>query len=118
MADAELFPFPSLDFPGRNSITSREVAEAVLCSLEHVGNLCRSGELEGKREGKTRNGYRITVADWRDFLLRRRVVPNPDKLRPQPASKPLKSKAGAASAIQPKGQGTASRPARPSPSPG
>jgi hypothetical protein len=71
MSDDSPLPWPSVDFPGRSSITSLEVSLVLKCSFEHVGNLCRSGDLKGTREGKNRNGYRIALADWRAFVRER-----------------------------------------------
>jgi hypothetical protein len=73
MSDDVFVDFPGLSFPGRTSITAREVAKVSECSLEHVGNLCRQGAMKGKLEGKGRNNFRIKLQDWRAFLMERRT---------------------------------------------
>lgn len=66
-------PFPSLDFPRRESVSPAEAARRLGCSLQHVYNLIIEGHLPAidiSRPGsaRRRRRYTIPVEAWRKFL--------------------------------------------------
>lgn len=72
------FPFPSLDFPGRTTLTAAEIAERLGYDEKHVRDLITEGELpgiDGKGKGATRGSYRVPVENYRDFITARMTGP-------------------------------------------
>ncbi len=66
-------PFPSLDFPRRDSVSPADAARRLGCSLQHVYNLIIEGHLPAidiSRPGaaRRRRRYSIPVEAWRKFL--------------------------------------------------
>lgn len=72
------FPFPSLDFPGRTTLTAAEIAERLGFDEKHVRDLITEGELpgiDGKGKGATRGAYRVPIENYRDFVTARMTGP-------------------------------------------
>ncbi len=72
------FPFPSLDFPGRTTLTAAEIAERLGWDEKHVRNLITDGELpgiDGKGKDASRGSYRVPVESYRDFVVARMTGP-------------------------------------------
>lgn len=68
------FPFPSLDFPGRSTLTVAEIAAKLGWTEKHVGDLVAEGELpgiDGKGKDASRASYRVPVESYRDFIVGR-----------------------------------------------
>lgn len=68
------FPFPSLDFPGRTTITVGEIARRLGVSDQTILNLADEGafpgvDLKGKRA--TKRCLRFPIECYRNFLLER-----------------------------------------------
>lgn len=69
------FPFASLDFPGRSTLTVDEIAERLGVTAQHVidlieeGALCPSVDLAGK--GASRRLLRVPVETYRNFIIAR-----------------------------------------------
>ena len=82
------FAFPSLDFPGRTTLTAEEVAERLGWDVKHVRDLITEGELpgiNGKGKGVTRATYRVPIEAYRDFVTARITGPRQlDMLRQLP----------------------------------
>jgi hypothetical protein len=79
MANEQLqFPFPSLDFPGRTTLTAHEIAERLGWDEKHVRNLIIEGEipgLDGKTKDAKRGSYRVPAESYRDFITSRVTGP-------------------------------------------
>lgn len=72
------FPFPSLDFPGRTTLTAAEIAERLGWSEKHVCDLFTEGELpalDGKGKKAKRGSYRVPIESYRDFITGRMTGP-------------------------------------------
>lgn len=72
------FPFPSLDFPGRTTLTAAEIAARLGWDEKHVRDLIAEGELpgiDGKGKGATRGSYRVPAESYRDFITARMTGP-------------------------------------------
>ncbi|PTX95748.1 helix-turn-helix domain-containing protein [Opitutus sp. ER46] len=68
------FPFPSLDFPGRTTLTAAEIAARLGWDEKHVRDLITEGELpgiDGKGKGASRGSYRVPAESYRDFITAR-----------------------------------------------
>jgi excisionase family DNA binding protein len=64
-------PFPSLDFPNRDSLNPVEAARRLGCSVQHIYNLVVDGRLRAvniSRPGGGRRFFRIPIESWRKFL--------------------------------------------------
>ena len=64
-------PFPSLDFPNRDSLNPVEAAHRLGCSVQHIYNLVVDGRLRAiniSRPGCKRRFFRIPIESWRKFL--------------------------------------------------
>jgi excisionase family DNA binding protein len=64
-------PFPSLDFPNRDSLNPVEAARRLGCSVQHIYNLVVDGRLRAiniSRPGCARRFFRIPIESWRKFL--------------------------------------------------
>jgi excisionase family DNA binding protein len=74
MAEQLQFPFPSLDFPGRTTLTAGEIAERLGYDEKHVRDLITEGELpalDGKGRAARRGSYRVPIENYRDFITSR-----------------------------------------------
>lgn len=74
MSEQLAFPFPSLDFPGRTTLTAEEIATRLGWEPKHVRQLIAEGELpgiDGKGKGATRASYRVPIENYRDFIAAR-----------------------------------------------
>jgi hypothetical protein len=72
------FPFPSLDFPGRTTLTAAEIAGRLGYDEKHVRDLITEGELpaiDGKGKDATRGSYRVPIENYRDFVTARMTGP-------------------------------------------
>lgn len=72
------FPFPSLDFPGRATLTVTEMAERIGVSDQTILNLADEGEIPGidlKGKAATRRCLRVPIEGWRNFILKRLTGP-------------------------------------------
>lgn len=68
------FAFPSLDFPGRSTLTAAEIAARLGWDEKHVRDLIIEGELpgiDGKGKGSKRGSYRVPAESYRDFITAR-----------------------------------------------
>jgi len=77
------FQFPSLDFPGRTTLTVAEIAAKLGWGEKHVADLIAEGRLvaiDGRGAGAKRSSYRIPAESYRDFILRCLTSPA-DRLR-------------------------------------
>ncbi len=65
------FPFFSMDFPNRATLSVREVAEKLGCSQRHVHDLIDEGKLGciNLSPGGGRAFRRIPIEAYRDFIL-------------------------------------------------
>lgn len=78
----DAFPFPSLDFPGRVTLTVSEVAGKLGWTAKHVADLIVEGQLgalDGKGKSANRSSYRIPIDDYREFIISRMTAPHPQK---------------------------------------
>ena len=69
-----VFPFPSLDFPGRATLTVGEIAAKLGWTEKHILNLIGAGDLpclNGKGREATRGSFRVPVECYRDFITAR-----------------------------------------------
>lgn len=63
-----------LDFPGRGTVTVREIAKKLGYCDRHVAGWIEAGELiaiDGKGKGSVRSAHRVPVDAYRDFIIRR-----------------------------------------------
>lgn len=73
------FPFVSLDFPGRTTLTMDEIADRLGVTAQHVidlveeGALCPAVDLAGK--GASRRLLRVPVESYRNFIVARMTGP-------------------------------------------
>ena len=68
------FPFPSLDFPGRVTLTAKEIAERLGWDEKHIRDLIAEGVipgLDGKGKDASRGSYRVPIESYRDFIMAR-----------------------------------------------
>jgi excisionase family DNA binding protein len=69
------FPFVSLDFPGRTTLTVDEIAARLGVTAQHVidlieeGAMCPAVDLAGK--GASRRLLRVPVETYRNFIVAR-----------------------------------------------
>jgi hypothetical protein len=74
-AAQSLLPFLSLDFPGRDTVTTPEIAKKLGISVDHLGNLILDGTITAldlaRHKGKSRACYRIAIEEYRKFILSR-----------------------------------------------
>jgi excisionase family DNA binding protein len=65
-------PFPSLDFPNRESLSPVEAARRLGCSVQHIYNLILDGRLRAINISRPacvgRRFFRIPIESWRRFL--------------------------------------------------
>ena len=70
-----LLPFLSLEFPGRDTVTTPEIARKLNISVDHLGNMILDGTIVAldlaRHKGKSRACYRITIEEYRKFVLAR-----------------------------------------------
>ncbi|MCX6951168.1 MAG: hypothetical protein NTV51_03140 [Verrucomicrobia bacterium] len=69
-----VFPFPSLDFPGRATLTVKEIAAKLGWTAKHIINLIGDGEmpcLNGRGRGVRRGTFRVPLECYRDFVTAR-----------------------------------------------
>jgi predicted DNA-binding transcriptional regulator AlpA len=72
------FPFPSLDFPGRSTLSAFEVAEKLGVSDQHILNLAEEGSFPGlelKGAKATKRALRIPIESYREFIVSRMTGP-------------------------------------------
>lgn len=64
---------PSLDFPGRVTLTVQEIARRLSCSVGHIKNLIGDGTLHKVKSAAraTQLRPRVAIEDYRTFLLKR-----------------------------------------------
>jgi hypothetical protein len=65
-------PFACLDLPGRATVTVAEIAEKLSCHPDHIANLVDDGRLHPldiKRERVSRRAMRVTIHEYRRFIL-------------------------------------------------
>ncbi len=74
-----VFPFASLDFPGRGSVTLAEISEKLRCSVEHLLNEVEAGAFPGaldiKGTGASRRTIRVPIEGYRAYVLQRMTGP-------------------------------------------
>lgn len=73
-----LFPFASLDFPGRSMLYPHEVAEKLGMSADHLHDLMDDGSLVGMdiaSPGASRREMRIPIESYRNFIVARMTGP-------------------------------------------
>jgi len=78
MSEQLQFAFPSLDFPGRITLTVSEIAERLGWTAKHVSDLIIEGELcavDGKGKGASRSSFRVPVESYLDFITARVTGP-------------------------------------------
>lgn len=78
MVEQLQFPFPSLDFPGRTTLTVTEMARRLGVSDQTILNLADEGEIPGvdlKGKHATRRCLRVPIESWRNFVLSRLTGP-------------------------------------------
>ncbi len=78
MTEQLQFPFPSLDFPGRTTLTVNEVAERLGVTDRHLMNLAEDGSFPGidlKGAKATKRTLRIPIENYRDFIVSRMTGP-------------------------------------------
>lgn len=68
--------FPSLDFPGRETLSPRELSRCIGCSIDHIYDLILEGQLRaidisGRNNNSARRSLRVPVESWRKFLNER-----------------------------------------------
>ena len=83
MSEQLQFPFPSVDFPGRTSLTLDEVRGKLGVSKQHVIDLIIEGKLQAidvRSVGAQRALYRIPIECYRDFIVRTLTTPT-ERLR-------------------------------------
>ncbi|MBL9187902.1 MAG: helix-turn-helix domain-containing protein [Opitutaceae bacterium] len=74
MSEQLQFAFPSLDFPGRTTLTAAEIAERLGFDEKHIRDLINEGELpgiDGKGKDATRGSFRVPIENYRDFITAR-----------------------------------------------
>ncbi|MES2697494.1 MAG: helix-turn-helix domain-containing protein [Verrucomicrobiota bacterium] len=72
------FPFPSLDFPERATLTPVQIASRLGLAEKHIRDLINEGEIpavDGKGKGTKRGSYRVPTESYRDFVLVRMTGP-------------------------------------------
>lgn len=75
------FPYPSLDWPGRSTVGTRELAERTGLSPMHFRRLVDAGELvalDTAVRTAGRSYYTIPMEEWHAFVLRR-MTGNPSE---------------------------------------
>lgn len=68
------FLFPSLDFPGRATVTVGEIADKLGYSPKHICNLIEDGSLidiDGRRKGRVKRSTRVPIESYHAFVLNR-----------------------------------------------
>ena len=68
------FLFPSLDFPGRTTVTVGEIAEKLGYSSKHICNLIEDGSLidiDGRRKGRAKRSTRVPIEAYHAFVIKR-----------------------------------------------
>lgn len=85
-----VFPFTSLDFPGRSTVGLGEMAQRLGCSVDHLLNEAEHGALVGadlKGAKAHRRFIRVPVECYRAYVLTRMTGPfRRDFIRDLPAS--------------------------------
>jgi len=70
-----LLPFASLDFTGRDTVTTPEIARKLGVSVDHLGNMILDGTIVAldlaRHRGKSRACYRVAIEEYRKFVLSR-----------------------------------------------
>jgi excisionase family DNA binding protein len=72
------FPFASLDFPGRTTLSVDEVAERLGVTAQHVLDLIAENLITGidlKGRAATRRLIRIPIESYRNFVVERMTGP-------------------------------------------
>lgn len=65
---------PSLDFPGRTTLTLQEIAKKLDCTTTHLIHLIEDGSLQAidiKGAGGVRNTWRVPIENYRQFVAKR-----------------------------------------------
>lgn len=73
-AEQLVFPFTSLDFPGRVTLMVDEIAERLGVTAQHILDLVEEGELVAvdlAGKGASRRTVRIPVESYRTFIVQR-----------------------------------------------
>lgn len=74
-----VFPFVSLDFPGRSAVTLGEISEKLRCTVEHLLNEYEAGAFPGaidiKGTGASRRTIRVPIEAYRTYVLMRMSGP-------------------------------------------
>lgn len=78
MTEQLQFPFTSLDFPGRVTLTVDEIATRLGATTQHILDLIEEGELVAvdlSGKGATRRYCKIPVEAYREFIVKRMTGP-------------------------------------------
>jgi hypothetical protein len=78
VAVAVAVPFPSLDFPGRVTLTSEEIANRLGWDVKHIRDLINEGIIpgvDGRGKNATRGTYQVPIESYRDFITARMTGP-------------------------------------------
>lgn len=65
---------PSLDFPGRTTLTLQEIAKKLSCTVDHLHNFIDEGALQAvniRGTGTKHNCWRVPIETYRQFVLSR-----------------------------------------------
>lgn len=85
-----VFPFTSLDFPGRTTVGLAEIAQRLGCSVDHLLNEAEHGALKGldlKGAKASRRNIRVPIECYRAYVLGHMTAEfRRDFLRDLPAS--------------------------------
>lgn len=73
-ATQESFPFWSLDFEGRDTLTVDEIAAKLRCTRQHILDLIDERalgaiDIAGRDNKTSRRAARVPIECWRDFVL-------------------------------------------------
>ncbi len=71
-AEQFVFPFSSLDFPGRTTVSLGEIAQRLGVSVDHLLNEAEHGALKGldlKGAKATRRNVRVPIECYRAYVL-------------------------------------------------
>ncbi len=77
------FPFPSLDFEGRTTLTVREIAEKLGWTVKHICDLIdegKIGSIDGRSTGARRASYRVPIESYHDWIITSFTLPR-DRMR-------------------------------------
>lgn len=68
------FPYASLDFPHRATLTAAEIAEKLGCTKRHIENQIEAGQigdLNLASKDTSRRFSRVPIEEYRNFIIRR-----------------------------------------------